>query len=134
MRKKRSYSPRIARNLRACYLRATPEDIYTGRTWYAVANHHAKVLAEKYGLPISATAGIIAALSPGSQWERNLTDAETFCQEWRGGARGRKLPALGSYGFANVVKAGRCAAGEDPLSVLGGLKVRAFYACLDKSR
>lgn len=142
MRKKRSYSPRIARNLRACYLRATPEDIEAGKDWYWQGFDKAMELAEEYGFTkkavhpqtgfddVSATAGIIAALSPGSQWERNLTDAETFCQEWRGGARGRKLPALGSYGFANVVKAGRCAAGEDPLSVLGGLKVRAFYACL----
>jgi hypothetical protein len=72
----------------------------------------------------------MAALSPGSAWEKNIQDCETFLNEWSNGARGKRLPLLGSYGWRNIVKASKIASGAEPLEVLGGNKVRAFYACL----
>lgn len=100
--------------------RARPEELSEGLAWYETANTFAEGLATKHDISIEAASGIIAALSPQVLWERNMTLAESLC------AGKRKLPALG----ANVNKAKRILRGDDPLDVLGGNKVRAFYACI----
>lgn len=128
--KKRTISARLMRNLRACYLRASAEDMREGLTWYARANDAARAMSLKYGIPTESVCGVIAAFSPGRNWELNLVDAEVFLQEWANGARGSKLPRVGSYGQRNLTKASKIASGKLPLDVLGGLKVRAFYGCL----
>lgn len=129
MKTKRWYSPRIMNNLLKAYNRASEEDFQEGMHWYFNANHHARGLAERFGFPTKGVCGVIAALSPGRQWELNLSDALVFLEEYKAGARGKKLPAVGSYGMRNVLKAQACLEG-DPWLVLGGNKVRAFYACL----
>lgn len=40
------------------------------------------------------------------------------------------MPLLGSYGRPNMRKAWRILKGEQPLAVLGGDKVRAFYSLM----
>jgi hypothetical protein len=87
-------------------------------------------LAGKFHVSLETSAGVIAALSPGRNWTENIYDAETFLAEYSKGARGRYLPAVGTYGGKNLRKAERIAAGADPLDVLGGPKVRAFYRCI----
>jgi len=72
--------------------------------------------------------GVIAALSPGLNWGLNLLQAEEFIREWAKGTRGNKLPIVGVYGYRNVKKSIRILDGERPLDVLGGDKVRSFYA------
>lgn len=130
MKQKRWYSPRIMNNLLRVYNRASLEDFNEGMRWYTNAHLRAKVIGERWGLTTQGVCGAVAALSPGRQWELNLEDASLLCEEFSKGARGRKLPSVGSYGRANVIKAERCLNGEDPWAVLGGNKVRAFYACL----
>lgn len=130
MKQQRWYSPRIAANLRRAYTRATPEDIIEGLTWYQRAHNQCESLATKYGVTTQAACGVMAALSPGSAWERNVADCDTFLDEWTHGARGKRLPLVGSYGWRNIVKASKIAGGQDPLKVLGGPKVRAFYQCI----
>ena len=73
---------------------------------------------------------MVAALSPGNVWERNLEHARLLINDFKAGLRGTDLPLVGSYGKANQVKSERILLGEDPRDVLGGLKVRAFYECL----
>lgn len=87
-----------------------------GEQWYALARGQAWEMCPDNP---RAAAGVIAALSPQTSWEQNLVNA------WRlyegGDPRG-----LG----ANLLKALRCYAGEEPLDVLGGPKVRAFFRCI----
>ena len=75
-------------------------------------------------------AGVIAALSPNNKWERNVNDADRLCRAFTlGGHSATDSVKVSTYG-ANKVKALRILAGEFPLNVLGGLKVRAFYQCI----
>lgn len=90
-----------------------------GTYWYAVAHAAAVDLAADYDVSVECAAGVIAALSPKLPWSRNVRVARQLF------ATG-DCPALGK----NKAKARRIVAGEHPGRVLGGFKVRSFYACL----
>jgi hypothetical protein len=95
-----------------------PETEY-GLTWYAKAHAWAAELATEYDRSVSDIAGIIAALSPQTNWPDNQRKADQLIETGL------------TYGLgANVAKAGRILAGEDPDEVLGGPKVRAFWRTL----
>ena len=130
MKSKRWYSPKIATNLHRCYARASATDRAEGLAWYENAHEVAVQLGARYGVTTRDACGVLAALSPGRQWGMNVQDADTFLDEWSHGARGKRLPLVGSYGWRNILKAAKCASGIDPMEVLGGFKVRAFYACM----
>lgn len=88
-----------------------------GEFWYQTAREECEALATRHGLVVDQSVGIVAALSPNMRWERNVAAAEDLLQ----GALNVTYPA-------NVEKAHRILAGEAPDDVLGGLKVRSFYA------
>lgn len=94
---------------------ATPDEIESGMQWYDVAHATARSLDPKN--PARA-AGIIAALSPMVRWDRNKAMAEFVYAN--GHANG-----LGLGG--NCRKAELIFAGNEPLDILGGDKVRAFF-------
>ena len=100
-------------NIIAIARRATPAEIESGVQWYQTAHNEASRIAT-----LNEGAGVIAALSPRMPWDRNLAIAE------RAFVEGRASGALS----ANVAKANAILDGADPLDVLGGLKVRSFYA------
>lgn len=92
-----------------------------GASWYVDARREARRLARTYNVGLGAACGVIAALSPRVQWSQNLKLAEEVL------ATGTvKAGAMRD----NLLKAQRIADGEQPLRVLGGPKVRAFYRAL----
>lgn len=99
--------------------RATYEECHEGLYWYRAAHAIAADVGARLSLDVAHGAGILAALSPSSPWERNVLDAYAL-------AAGDGAHRFTTYG-ANVEKAYRIAAGESPGAVLGGRKVRAFY-------
>jgi hypothetical protein len=111
-------------NLLMVYQEATARQVRDGRGWYRRANQIATGLAGEHGLETWQAAGILAALSPAVDWGRNVKDAATLCAASPGATL-----RLSTYG-ANVAKAQRILAGEHPDAVLGGRKVRAFYASI----
>lgn len=90
----------------------------TGIGWYSDAHAFALSLDSD----VERAAGIIAALSPMSSWNNNMNKA---AQLYRQGGNG-----AGCGMYRNVAKAERIYAGEHPLDVLGGDKVRNFYATI----
>ena len=100
------------------YNNASESSIAEGKVWYSHANHIAWQVTKLLGSKdIRVGAGIIASLSPQMDWGENVTEALRFV----------------SVGFstkqtrANNMKAKRISEGDDPETVLGGLKVTAFY-------
>ena len=91
-----------------------------GERWYRESRRYARQLAREYGGGVGRAAGVVAALSPQVQWERNKVMARDVM------ATGE---AIGQTG-ANLTKAWRIWSGERPLQVLGGPKVRAFYRAM----
>lgn len=106
--------------------RATLPQRYDGATWYPRAHDAAVTLAGTYRATIETACGVIAAVSPSSQWDRNIADADTLLRAHAD--RLETFPLVGTYGRRNVEKAREIMNGADPLTVLGGFKVRSFYA------
>lgn len=106
----------LVRNIKRVYANARPEHVAEGIAWYDTAWSLALRLDPEH--PTRA-AGVIAALSPLTPWDRNVWLAEqTYAP---GGLTGGTLGP-------NVIKANAIRNGADPLLVLGGSKVRAFFA------
>ena len=122
------YSRRIERNLMCAYARAMQWDREHGLTWYQTAHNIALGLTVRYQITIEQACGVIAALSPGLQWELNVSQATDLIDSWHSGARGAHLPRVGTYGRKNVRKCTDILSGKDPSAVLGGFKVHNFYA------
>lgn len=106
-----------ADNIIRVFERATADQRLAGMTWYHDAHGAAASLDPDN--PRRA-AGVIAALSPQLSWPRNLELAA------RAYADGKASGTLGR----SVEQANQILAGADPLDVLRGPKVRAFYAVI----
>jgi len=109
-------------NVLTALANATPDECKEGLGWYPQANSHAVELAEAYGLTVSQGAGVIAALSPQTGWGENIRLAHEACID---AAQG--LSASGHFDDA-CQKVDLIMSGADPADVLGGRKVRSFYA------
>lgn len=108
-------------NIIRVYGLSTDQERTAGREWYADANRLAVVLAHtpdhRPGVTREQAAGVIAALSPLTPWNRNKELAVRAVSD------GHASGTLGN----SVRAADRILAGEDPLSVLKSDKVRNFY-------
>lgn len=113
----------------AVFFTASPVEIEEGLRWYSNANQIARKLGDCYLDGNHATAaGVIAALSPNNKWERNVRDAEALIKCVTNGADPNSLKVC-TFG-KNKDKAIAILNGQDPLNVLSGKKVRAFYSCI----
>jgi len=110
-------------NILKVYHLANADEIQNGLLWYRNAHDEAKRLARENGLTLRQTAGVIAAVSPGLRWERNVECAERII-------KGEPLDGLGIRWYDGVRKAKRILKGHNPDVVLKGNKVRAFFACI----
>lgn len=102
-------------NIIGKYRQASPEFIRGGNEWYDKAHDVANLVGRG---DVRKGAGIIAALSPLNNWDRNVAQAHELTKT--GNVAGALLPA-------NVEKARRIHSGEDPETVLGGHKVTNFF-------
>lgn len=99
------------------YNRSSETDKSEGIEWYPLAHAFAYTVGRRSH---KRGAGIIAALSPQTSWPEN----KRLALAASGSAR-----ITGQTG-RNCEKATDCRSGYDPLDVLGGRKVRAFYALI----
>lgn len=110
-------TPTVA-NVLAVYRAATGSDMREGLSWYLDAHNYARILDPTNP---SRAAGVIAAMSPLMGWDLNKIVAS------------KAYLAGNANGFGlgrNCAKANRILNGEAPLDVLGGDKVRSFYATI----
>lgn len=121
--------PVIRRRFRSALRSATPEQWLAGSTWYADAHKQVAELAARQGVSVSTAAGVVAAISPGLRWERNVYHAERIIDAALSG-ESKVEPGVPTYSRANVNKAFAIARGSDPREVLSGPKVTAFYVLL----
>jgi hypothetical protein len=114
----------IARILNA-FDNASASDMAEGERWYETARITAQALAAGTSLSLAHAAGVIAALSPRVRWETNVAAAATMIAA--AGIGAYKMPSVAGYN-SNCEKAWKIANGDDPWIVLGGPKVRSFFA------
>ena len=94
----------LAANIRDAWNAASDDQISRGRAWYTVAHDIAELIGNG---DARIGAGIISALSPRMQWDRNVRTAIDA-------VNGRPIKAMG----ASVRKAEAILNGADPESVL----------------
>lgn len=107
------------------YGAATGDVIEAGRLWYPNAEDVIADLSREYDTGRPTVAAIVAVLSPRQRWRKNIEGARAVLEgeEWR---------AVGFDG--NRRKAAAIRDGADPLAIVGGDKVTAFWANLIGSR
>jgi hypothetical protein len=74
-------------NILAIYNQASENEVINGTKWYRDANNMTKLMAEKYNLTHIQTAGIVASLSPGTNWNQNIIDANHLCSYLKAGLK-----------------------------------------------
>lgn len=114
----------------AVFFTANSAERLKGAQWYADALRFCASVAQSTGLSVSTVAGVTAALSPNNRWPRNQADAERLCRAFSHGTIADAAAVKVSTFNGNKQKALQILAGAQPLDVLGGLKVRAFYQCI----
>ena len=63
----------------------TQAEIDTARQWYDIAQEDAKQIAIEFDMAVFEVAGVIAAISPNLEWERNKANAYTLIKAYLGG-------------------------------------------------
>lgn len=111
------FSRMSVENIVRVYRAADDSQLARGHAWYADAHTFALALDPTN---VERAAGILAALSPRVDWDRNMLLASRVYVE--GFASGCLT--------SNARKADAIYAGSTPLDVLGGDKVRAFYGAI----
>lgn len=114
----------------AVFFSANAAERLKGEQWYADALRFCFEVSQATGLSVSTVAGVVAALSPNNKWTRNQQDAESICKAFSAGTVDDAAAVKVAAFHANKHKALQILTGSDPLDVLGGLKVRAFYNCI----
>jgi hypothetical protein len=104
----------------ATYGRASEHDRESGARWYAEGELFIDSLAAQADHTREAVAAVVAHLSPRTTWQRNMLGAQSLI------LTGEAPGCLG----ANVERARRALASDQPLGTLNGPKVRRFAANL----
>lgn len=106
-------------NILDTYTAATIADPHADSrpNWYALQRDEIERLAFDHGVSIRTAVGIVASLSPGCEWQRNLDLADRMLHSG---------DCSHPYGDA-IRKARAIRDGGDPSDVLRGRKVRSFY-------
>lgn len=111
-------------NLLTAYDSASAADANEGSAWYSVARNFAEALVVGTALSIEQGVGIVAALSPRVQWNVNMRAAIAIVDA---ALSGQPQPIVAGLS-TNRNKAWAIANFGWPLDILGGQKVRSFYA------
>lgn len=110
----------MVRRILATYERATDAERAEGLVWYRDALGIATDLARVHGTDVVTAAAVIAVLSPRTGWSENVRRANVALADVD------QLRTLSDQ----LRKVRRILSGERPTDVLGGSKVRAFFACI----
>lgn len=126
-------SAHVAKRILARLDSATGDQTIEGTYWYADARQAVDSMAMLGGLTRSQVAGIVAALSPQTRWDKNMAGALRVVAAKR--AR-KRLPSGVTLYPTNARKAWKIATGSSsPENILSGKKVVPFYRnlCGDES-
>ena len=112
--------------LLAAWNMTSPDDRDNGRAWYPAGEIDGSIIGQMAGLSVEAGTGILALISPGLSWPRTVSNSTQIVAQWAG------HPARPIQAYpAQVDKALRILNGEDPWTVVTGLKVFPFWRGLN---
>jgi len=106
------------------HLAQTPDQDYDGRVWYRAAHDLTKDVADKTHGDHPRVVSTFSAFSPRKSWDENIEHGTHFAANYDGSNPDFTMPTLS--GQVNDAK--RIYHGEDPRTVLGGPKTKAFFS------
>lgn len=112
----------IRRNIWSALLSASDQEIHDGLSFYPGAYGLCRLFALAHNTTPQHVAGIYAALSPMNTWDTNVTNTLDVLR------LGELAKCNTSH--TNKAKAINILYGHDPLSILKGRKVTAFYRAI----
>jgi hypothetical protein len=116
-------------NLLSILSHATDSDIQAGLSWYPNTHAACKDLAYQFSLPLESVIGVVAAISPGLRWERNLEYASKLISLFQAGNH-EAMFSYSVYGSRSINVASDILNGVPVEFALSGPKVTSFYANL----
>ena len=113
---------KYTKNIERKFLSANNEQLLEGIFWYEDAREFCIKVSKDLGVPLFKVVGVVSALSPSNNWERNKVDAINFiklgmeakCCTYNAG----KIKALKIMHSSNI---------EEVLSILNGNKTKNFF-------
>jgi hypothetical protein len=93
----------MAKQITKLFETAEPAEITEGAAWYIQAHEIAKLLAHKFSQPLPKVAGVMAALSPATNWQQNVADTHNLLLAWVHGVNPNEV-VVTTYG-GNKLKA-----------------------------
>lgn len=75
----------MAKQIAKLYSQASEAEITEGAGWYVQAHEICKLISNKFSCPMSKTVGVVAALSPATNWQQNIADAHNLILAWHHG-------------------------------------------------
>ena len=117
----------ITKRLLKLYRQADEVALIDGRGWYHAAHAECVDLAERVGLSLETVVAVVASLSPGLRWQRNVSAAERCIARYFGdvsAADAFRLRMVGTHYGRPIRAAYQCLRdGSEPT----GPKVLRFY-------
>lgn len=120
-------------NILAVFAQATQDDIAHGMKWYEIAKEQAQAIADKRELPLMVVVGVIAALSPTNNWEKNLVDADNLCGAFVAGGYAEDVKCSTYHTMKAKAWSILESAPEDAYTIahmLNGPKITDFFWCI----
>ena len=105
------------------------EDFYGERlsSWYHAKHVVLSEVADFTGYSVDVVCGVVAVISPLQRWTRNLENAVSLIYKHIDGIDISTTKTKWGCFAPNKRKAQRILKGEDPINVISGAKVSAFY-------
>jgi hypothetical protein len=75
----------MAKQITKLYMSATDSEALEGLGWYVQAHEICKLIGQKYHCPLPKVVGVMAALSPATNWQQNVADAHNLIMAWSHG-------------------------------------------------
>ena len=72
----------MAKQILKLYRNATDQEQLEGAGWYVQAHEICKLIANKFSCPLPKVVGVVAALSPATNWQQNIADANNLILAW----------------------------------------------------
>lgn len=115
----------MIQNIIDTYNCSNNEDRIRGKAWYKKAHDCCLDISTKYGYSLEQVIGVMAAISPRNKWKTNICNTFSLVMGHQNKVNPKDIKI--STFNKNKEKAWAILEGADPLTILGGNKVRAFY-------
>lgn len=95
----------MAKQIAKLYRSASEDEFNEGILWYEQAHEICKLIGLKYYCPLPKVIGVMAALSPATNWQQNVSDTHNLIMAWHHGLNADEV-VVTTYG-PNKAKAVR---------------------------